>query len=185
MAGKNVAKRISSGRHTAATERRSTHDHHAIGPDDALVRQFVWDVISINTHLEEIRSIWARVLDITCPQWLILMAVNDLDQGKGISVRDVSTKLHVDPSFVTTQTKSLEKHGFMKRVASKEDARVVLMSLTDKAHKQIANLYSRQVVADTLVFSDFSDQTLRQLTENLSTLKTRLAKAAQVISAEI
>jgi MarR family transcriptional regulator, organic hydroperoxide resistance regulator len=184
MATKAAAKKISSTRHKAA-EQAKGRSESALKPDDALVRQFVWDVISINTHLEEIRSIWARVLDITCPQWLILMAVNDLDQGKGISVREVSTKLHVDPSFVTTQTKNLEKHGFMRRVPSKEDARVVLMSLTDKAHKQLANLYSRQVVADNLVFSDFSDQTFRDLNLKLSTIKDRLAKAAQIIAADI
>lgn len=182
MAGKPAAKKNSSSRHKI-NERSNTRDANALGPDDALVRQFIWDVISINTHLEEIRSIWARILDITCPQWLILMAVNDLDQGKGISVREVSTKLHVDPSFVTTQTKNLEKHGFMRRVPSKEDARVVLMSLTDKAHKQIANLYSRQAVADNLVFSDFSDQTFREMNVKLSTIKERLAKAALVIAA--
>lgn len=180
MAGKPAAKKISSNRHKTIARGAG-----ALGPDDALVREFIWDIISVNTHLEEIRSIWARVLDITCPQWLILMAVNDLDQGKGISVREVSTKLHVDPSFVTTQTKNLEKHGFMHRVASKEDARVVLMSLTEKAHKQIANLYSRQVVADNLVFSDFSDQSLRDLNSKLSTIKERLSKAAQVIATEI
>ncbi len=182
MAGRLPAKKISSQRHIA-NPRGTARDAHPMGPDDALVRKFIWDVISINTHLEEIRSNWARMLDITCPQWLILMAVNDLDEGKGISVREVSTKLHVDPSFVTTQTKSLERHGFMRRVASKEDARVVLMSLTDKAHKQIANLYSQQVVADNLVFSDFSTQTFRDLTDKLSTLKERLAKAAQMIAA--
>ena len=182
MAGRLPAKKNLS-QHLAGS-RSTAREATPIGPDDALVRQFIWDVISINTHLEEIRSNWARMLDITCPQWLILMAVNDLDQGKGISVREVSTKLHVDPSFVTTQTKSLEKHGFMRRVASKEDARVVLMSLTQKAHKHIANLYSQQVVADNLVFSDFSTQTFRDLTDKLSTLKKRLSKAAQMIAAE-
>jgi DNA-binding MarR family transcriptional regulator len=180
MAGKAAAKKNSSSRHK--TTPRGTN---ALGPDDALVRDFIWNIISVNTHLEEIRSIWARILDITCPQWLILMAVNDLDQGKGISVREVSTKLHVDPSFVTTQTKNLEKHGFMRRVASKEDARVVLMSLTEKAHKQIADLYSHQVVADNLVFSDFSDQSMRDMNNKLSTIKERLSKAAQVIAVEI
>ncbi len=184
MAPKAAVKKNSSSRHKPS-ERSAGRDTNAFGPADALVREFIWDIISVNTHLEEIRSIWARILDITCPQWLILMAVNDLDQGKGISVREVSTKLHVDPSFVTTQTKNLEKHGFMRRVASKEDARVVLMSLTDKAHKQIANLYSRQVVADTLVFSDFTDQSLKELNAKLSTIKDRLSKAAQVIAVDL
>ncbi|OJU14542.1 MAG: MarR family transcriptional regulator [Afipia sp. 62-7] len=179
MAAKTATKKKSSIR-----RKSSGREVTPLGPDNALVRQFIWDVISINTHLEEIRAIWARVLDITCPQWLILMAVNDLDQGKGISVRDVSTKLHVDPSFVTTQTKHLEKNGFMRRVPSKEDARVVLMSLTDKAYKQLANLYSRQVVADNLVFSDFTDRTFHDLNVKLSTIKDRLASAALTIAAE-
>lgn len=179
MAAKTATKKKSSVR-----RKSSGREVAALGPDNALVRQFIWDVISINTHLEEIRSIWARVLNITCPQWLILMAVNDLDQGKGISVREVSAKLHVDPSFVTTQTKHLEKNGFMRREPSKEDARVVLMSLTDKAHKQLANLYSRQVVADNLVFSDFTDRTFHDLNVKLSTIKDRLASAALTIAAE-
>jgi DNA-binding MarR family transcriptional regulator len=154
-------------------------------PDDLLVREFIWNINSINAYLESIRSNWAKALGITSPQWMILIAVRDMDQSKGVSVRDVSSRLHVDPSFVTTQSKKLEKHGFVRRINSKEDARVVLMSLTDKAHKQISSLYSRQADADNLVFADFSDQTLRDFIKNLSTLKERLAKAAQVIAVDL
>lgn len=153
-------------------------------PDDFLVREFVWDVISINVHLEEIRSIWARSLGITSPQWLILMAVNDLDRGKGASVRAVSNKLHVDPSFVTTQTKSLEKNGFVRRIPSEEDGRVVLMSLTDKASKQIASLYAQQANTDGFIFSDFSESELRDITDKLTLLKERMGKALLKIAAE-
>ncbi|WP_430649569.1 MarR family transcriptional regulator [Bradyrhizobium murdochi] len=35
-------------------------------------------------------------------------------------------------SFVTTQSKLLEKKGFLRRKPSTSDARVVQMSLTDK-----------------------------------------------------
>ena len=52
--------------------------------------------------------------------------VGDLDTGNGVPVKDVSAMLHVDPSFVTTQSKMLEKNGFMRRVPSRQDARVVL-----------------------------------------------------------
>ena len=51
-----------------AIPRSTAREATTRGPDDALVRQFIWDVISINTHLEEIRSNWARMLDIMiCP----------------------------------------------------------------------------------------------------------------------
>lgn len=184
MAGKPVSKKILPGSHSAS-EKRKLHGPQPVEPDSILVREFVWTVISINSHVEKIRSVWASALDISCPQWLILMAVRDMDQGNGISVGEVSAKLHVDPSFVTTQSKSLEKQGFMLRIPSKQDARVVLMSLTDKAKKQIKNLYARQEVADTLVFSEYTDQSLRELNKKLLSIRDRLAKAARVIAAEI
>jgi len=154
------------------------------GLDGALVQEFAWQILSIHNGLEDIRAIWAAALGITRPQWLILAAVHDLDKGAGTPVKAISAKLHVDPSFVTTQSKILEKQGLMRRVTSKEDARVVLMSLTDKALKQLANLYSRQAAADGLVFSDFSDRSLRELNDRLSTIRERLAKAAQIIAAD-
>jgi DNA-binding MarR family transcriptional regulator len=57
-------------------------------------------------------------------------------------VKVVAKMLHVDPSFVTTQSKILEKKGFMRRKTSGDDARVVQMSLTDKSYKRIADLAS-------------------------------------------
>src|SRR6195952_112673 len=91
------------------------------GKNQEIVRQFVWDIASINVHLDEIRHFWAKELGISGPQWMILMAIGDLDRGKGVAVKDVSAMLHVDPSFVTTQSKMLEKNGFMRRVLCTED----------------------------------------------------------------
>jgi DNA-binding MarR family transcriptional regulator len=178
---KSSARKVLSGSPAGASNGQISNQ---LRPDDVLVREFVWDVISINVHLEEIRAIWARNLGITPPQWLILMAVNDLDRGKGASVRAVSTKLHVDPSFVTTQTKSMEKNGLVRRIPSEEDGRVVLMSLTDKASKQIASLYTQQSTTDGFIFSDFSESELRNITDKLTLLKERMGKALLKIAAE-
>src|ERR1700712_4188552 len=136
-----------------------------------IVRQFVWDIASINVHLDEIRHFWARELGISGPQWMILMAVGDLDRGNGVAVKDVSAMLHVDPSFVTTQSKMLEKNGFMRRIPSSEDARVVLMSLSDKASKKIANLSSRRESLSAFVFGELDDRALRDITDQLTSLK--------------
>src|SRR3982074_3916112 len=81
-------------------------------------RRFAWEIVSINVDLQEIRYFWAKALGISGPQWMILMALADLDQGEGVPVKVVSKMLHVDPSFVTTQSKMLEKKGFMRRKTS-------------------------------------------------------------------
>src|SRR3954463_5827697 len=69
-----------------------------------IIRRFTWEISSINMYLEELRQFWARTLGISGPQWLILMAISDLDKDDGIPVNVVPKLLHVDPSFVTPQS---------------------------------------------------------------------------------
>jgi DNA-binding MarR family transcriptional regulator len=137
-------------------------------------RDFVWDIIALNIHFEDIRRIWAELLGVTGPQWMILMAINDLDIGQGVSVGDVSTKIRVNPPFVTTQTKILEKSGFLTRTASPLDARSVLMSFTDKAHLEIAKLSAKRNELLDFIFADVSDRTLR----DIAVIRRKAEKAA-------
>jgi DNA-binding MarR family transcriptional regulator len=159
-------------------------NNDADGRNQEVVRQFLWDIASINVHLDEIRHFWAKELGISGPQWMILMAVGDLDSGGGVPVKDVSAMLHVDPSFVTTQSKILEKNGFMRRVPSRQDARVVLMSLSDKASKKIAMLASRRDSLSEFVLADFDNEALLDISSQLGKLKSRLQKAAVMLAVE-
>jgi DNA-binding MarR family transcriptional regulator len=169
---------------TASLMISSPADNDENGRNQEIVRQFLWDIASINVHLEEIRHFWAKELGISGPQWMILMAVGDLDTGNGVPVKDVSAMLHVDPSFVTTQSKMLEKNGFMRRVPSRQDARVVLMSLSDKASKKIAMLASRRDSLSDFVLADFDNEALQDISTQLGKLKTRLQKAAVMLAVE-
>ncbi len=152
--------------------------------DSELIQEFGWQILSIHNKLEDIRAVWAAALSITRPQWMILTAIHYLDKGNGIPVKDISARLHVDPSFVTTQSKILEKQGLIRRVPSREDARVVLMSLTDRALKQQATLHAQRAAADNLVFSDFTDRSFQDLNARLALIRDRLARAAQIIAAD-
>lgn len=147
------------------------------GKNHDTARQFAWEISAINVYLQEIRYFWAKALGISGPQWMILMALAEMDQGEGVSVKVVSKMLHVDPSFVTTQSKLLEKKGFMRRKTSGEDARVVQMSLTDKTYKHIAAMASQQEELNSFIFAEFNDRDLTELTTRLAALKSRLEKA--------
>jgi MarR family transcriptional regulator, organic hydroperoxide resistance regulator len=149
------------------------------------VRRFTWEIASINIHLQELRYFWAKTLGISGPQWMILMALADLDKGEGVSVKLVSKMLHVDSSFVTTQSKMLEKKGFMRRRTSKDDGRIVQMSLTDKSYKHIANLASQQEDLNEFIFAEFNDRELAEFTGKLASLKDRLEKACLKVAMDI
>ena len=116
---------------------------------------------------------------------MILMALADLDKGDGVPVKTVSKMLHVDPSFVTTQSKLLEKKGFMRRKPSEDDARVVEMSLTDESYKQIASLASQREALNEFIFAEFNDGELGDITEKLASLKNQTEKACLKVALDI
>src|SRR3984893_12960627 len=107
-------------------------------------RKFLWEITSINVHLDQIRDFWAQNLGVTGPQMMILMAVCDLDRGHGVPVKEVSVALRVDPSYVTNQTKMSEKMWLLSRASETQNARVLPMALSEKARKQAANLSAKQ-----------------------------------------
>jgi len=148
------------------------------------IRRFTWVIASINVHLEELRYFWAKTLGISGPQWMILMALADLDEKDGVPVNAVSRKLHVDSSFVTTQSKLLEKKGFLRRKTSAEDARIVLMSLTDKTYKHLSGLAARQEALNEFIFAELNDREIGELSDTLNSLRGRMEKACLKIVAD-
>ncbi|WP_316186389.1 MULTISPECIES: MarR family winged helix-turn-helix transcriptional regulator [unclassified Bradyrhizobium] len=144
---------------------------------DAILR-FAREISTINVHLEELRYFWAKRIGISGPQWMILMAISELDQGEGVAVNAAAKRLHVDPSFVTTQSKLLEKKGFMERKPAPNDARVVRMSLTAKTSEQFAELEAQQAQIFGFIFEEFDARELATFTDKLAGLKDRFEKAS-------
>ncbi|WP_346659750.1 MarR family transcriptional regulator [Bradyrhizobium sp. 200] len=144
----------------------------------------MWEIRSINLCLEELRQFQANVLGITGPQWMILMALTDLDRENGVPVNVVSKLMHVDPSFVTTQSKLLEKKGFVRRKPCKSDARVVQMSLTNKTYKHLASVAAQQEALDEFVFRDSGIHALTEFANRLAAIRHRLKKARLKVALE-
>jgi DNA-binding MarR family transcriptional regulator len=155
------------------------------GKNQDAISRFSWVIAAIGVHLEELRYYWGKTLGISGPQWMILMALAEMDQDDGVPVNVVSKKLQVDSSFVTTQSKMLEKKGFIRRKTSTEDGRVVQMSLTDKTYKQLAGLASQQEALSEFIFAELDDRELGELTDKLAALKSRLEKASLKVVLDI
>lgn len=147
--------------------------------DFGLSYQVIWDFVSISNNLEDMRRAWAKLFGISGSQWLILMAIADLDQGNGVSVGEVSQKIHAVSTFVTTQTKILERLGLLNRVPSTADARVVLMSLSCEARAKIERLSPRWEALHEYIFSDFDAEALNDVKAKLERLKHRTKQAMQ------
>lgn len=140
----------------------------------------------MGTHLEELRHFWARTFGVSGTQWLILTALFELDkEGEGLPVNAVSRKMLVNSSFVTTQSKILEKEGLLRRRRSADDSRIVQLSLTEKAYKDMAALSSRHDSLNEFIFAELNEKHLEELTNGLSSLDNRLKKARLKLLVEI
>lgn len=149
------------------------------------VRDFVWHVIEIHSQLEDIHASWAKLLGITEPQWLILMAIVELDEGKGVAGIDIANKIGVHPAFITLQTKRLEKGGFISRRAATDDARFVLMSLTERATREVDRLSKKRLALNSTMFNEIDEKSLAELNGLLRTVAKNARLAARLLALDV
>ncbi|MDF0581993.1 MarR family winged helix-turn-helix transcriptional regulator [Bradyrhizobium yuanmingense] len=149
---------------------------------DRAARDFIWNVVEIHSQLEAIHKGWADLLGITEPQWLILMAIDELDQGRGVSGIAVANKLRIHPAFVTNQTKRLEQMELLARATSPDDARFLQISLTQKARAEIAKLAQKRQALNATVFGDLDEQSLDYLNKRLSSIAKNSRLASQKLN---
>jgi MarR family transcriptional regulator, organic hydroperoxide resistance regulator len=95
-------------------------------------------------RLETVRDFWTRVLGIRGPQWMIMVALQRLDQGQGACGQAIAEMLCVNQSFVTTQARFLEKKGLVRRKALGEGDGAVMLWLTEKARQHLAEISHEQ-----------------------------------------
>lgn len=68
-------------------------------------------------------------IDLTYTQYIAMMVL--WDKGS-VSVKELGAKLFLDSGTLTPVLKALESKGLLTRQRSKEDERVLIVSLTDK-----------------------------------------------------
>ncbi|WP_426420609.1 MarR family winged helix-turn-helix transcriptional regulator [Bradyrhizobium genosp. A] len=151
-------------------------------PIDKAVTDFIWNIVEIRSQLEEIHKTWAELLGITEPQWLILMAIDQLDEGRGVSGIAVANKLRIHPAFVTNQTKKLELVEFLAREVSPDDARFVQMSLTEKARAEIRKLSLRRQALNSALFDGLDEASLDYINKRLALIYKNCRLASQKLN---
>jgi hypothetical protein len=80
---------------------------------DVAIRDFIWSIVEINSQLGQIHKAWAELLGISEHQWLILMAIDELDKGGGVSGVDVSNKLRTIPPSSPPRQKFWQRPDFL------------------------------------------------------------------------
>ena len=151
---------------------------------ETAVQRFIWEVRSIHAHLEKIDDVWAKSLNVTGPQWRMLMVLSELSD-EGTPINKVAQKLLVDPSFVTTQSKMLEKMGLLHRMPSPEDARIVLLFPSKRFTELRTRTSSQRKDLYEFMLSKVGTARFLHLTAELANLSSWIEKASKLAELQI
>lgn len=94
-------------------------------------------------------------------------------RNPGISQDRLAKLIYIDKSNVARQTVILEEQGFLTRVASREDKRVMQLYLTQKGTELMPVIFEMYTKWSDLLTQDLTEEETQQLTALLARIKIR------------
>jgi DNA-binding MarR family transcriptional regulator len=99
------------------------------GSDERL-RHLVYDLFTVSVRMQLVRDELAGRMNVTGPQYTVLMAVGELQGATGVPVNAVAQRLHVTGAHATIEIGKLVKQGLLSKATHPTDGRSVLVRLT-------------------------------------------------------
>lgn len=143
----------------------------ANGSPDSLGSQVCFAVYCAMLGFNKVYRQALRVLDITYPQYLVLMVLRERDR---VPMTELAQRLTLESSTLTPMLKRLEEQGLVSRKRHAFDERKVIISLTEKGIAVITR--ARSVPAQVSRASGLTDEESRALRTLLAKLNVELGK---------
>jgi DNA-binding MarR family transcriptional regulator len=153
------------------------------GGSDLVFRQFLYDFSAMAAHLESVRTYLASNLDLTSPQYNIVMVLAQHSGTKMMSVGDVARKLHVTTAFITGEIRKLERDGLVAKRRNPDDGRGVLLRLTPSGRARVQRTASQRSQVNDRLFRKLSAEDFRHLSKTVASLIDDFAQTVAMLKA--
>ena len=102
------------------------YDYHEIMK---LNNQLCFPLYAAARNVTSLYTPWLKPLGLTYTQYITLLVLWEKD---GVSVSEIGSKLMLDNGTLSPMLKKMEQSGYIERNRSKDDDRVVIITLTQK-----------------------------------------------------
>jgi len=119
---------------------------------DRQFRGLVQDLLTVARRLELARDYFGRLINVTGPQYHLLMTVAQLQGAQGVSVGTVAQAMHVSSAFVTAETGKLSGLGVLRKRPNPQDRRGALLSLTQGGRSKMDRIIPEIRAVNDLFF---------------------------------
>lgn len=139
------------------------------GRDDRF-RELVHTCLAFTSRLLAIRDGYGAIIDLSGPQYTILISIAHLGRAGTVGIRQVSDHLHISGTFVTTETNKLVQAGLIEKAPDAKDGRRVSLSLTPKGAERLAQLAPVQQAVNDVHFGPLDREAFEMLHRTMSAL---------------
>ena len=137
---------------------------------DRQFRGLVQDLLTVARRLEMARDYFGRLINVTGPQYHLLMTVAQLQGALGVSVGTVAQAMHVSSAFVTSETGKLSVLGLLRKLPNPLDRRGALLSLTQAGRLKMDRLIPEIRAVNDLFFGRLDGHSFPELCANVVAL---------------
>ena len=148
---------------------------------DRQFRKLVQDLLIIARRLETARDYFGRQIDVTGPQYHLLMTVAQLQGATGVSVGSIAHAMNVSSAFVTSETGKLSVMGLVRKRPNPQDRRGALLSLTQVGRLKIERLIPAIRAINGLFFGRLDSRSFTELCTGAAALVQGSREAMQYI----
>jgi MarR family transcriptional regulator, organic hydroperoxide resistance regulator len=110
---------------------------------DGAVRHLLHNLAYLSELQDAVRRQIAAEIELTLPQFNVLMTIRQQAGATGVSVGDVAEALHVTGAFVTTETNRLAAKRLVLKMPNPSDGRSTLLKPSSYAEDRIAAVADR------------------------------------------
>lgn len=143
----------------------------------------LYDISTAAAHLESARAYLAGHLGLTAPQYNMLMVIAQYGGDRGLSVSEVGAHLHVSSTFITAEMNKLAKLGVIAKVPNPDDARSVLLQLTQEGGRQVQGLQQELHFVNDRLFASLTATEFDHLSRIIAKLLPDFERTVAVLTA--
>jgi len=126
----------------------------------------------VNDKLRKVQSKQMYNQDLTSPQFSVLEV---LYKNGPLSLVKISREMLVTGANITCVIDNLEKEGFVKRIHSTEDRRVILAELTETGRNKIESILPEYYKNISSMLSSLNETEQKEIISMLDKIKDSLA----------
>jgi DNA-binding MarR family transcriptional regulator len=137
---------------------------------DRTLRGLLYDFFAFGRSLEAARGKFARYVDLSPTQYLIMIALKNSDLDEPMGINQLASQLRLSGAFITNEVNKLVSDGLIEKSTHPSDGRRVQLSVTGQGFSLLTRLAAFQRPVNDALFGMLTRDEFRLLSQLLARL---------------